>query len=206
MVRKLYTVCKSTHWKKKGNFIALPVSSRGKKMLRTKSRLTDCNKTHSTDPISPPPNTSLVSPQLRTQFLIFRPILEAVCDLTAMGWAIILYDCLIQARCCLKRPHHSLSQTLLSPPLVDLTRIAILSTCSIRKSGIPIPAAVCDLTAMGWVAVLYNRLLRLGRIQSREAELDVQMNCIRPSDLSEIISTSDTAKVCQGWFLSIQSR
>ena len=93
-----------------------------------------------------------------------------------------------------------------SPPHVDLTRIAILSTCSIRRSGIPIPAVVCDLTAMGWVTVLNNRLLRLGRIQLRVEDLVIQMDCIRPSNLSKIVSISDTAKVCQGWFLSIQSR
>ena len=146
---------------------------------------------------------------LRTRFVIISlqvivpMVREAVCDLTAMGWVIILYDCLIQA--------HTSSSILVfyqyykptgvsSPPHVDLTRIAILSTCSIRRSGIPIPAVVCDLTAMGWVTVLNNRLLRLGRIQLREEVLDIQMDCIRPSNLSKIVSTSDTEKVCQGWF------
>ena len=163
---KSYTVCKAYQLKKgQLDYIGDYGSSPGKKDVKTRNTYSsqpDCNITNSTGPISPPHNTSSVSPQatpsevLRTRFVIIRPIVpmvrEAVCDLTAMGWVIILYDCLIQA--------HTSSSILVfyqyykptgvsSPPHVDLTRIAILSTCSIRRSGIPIPAVVCDLTAMG---------------------------------------------------------
>ena len=127
-----------------------------------------------------------------------------VCDLTAMGWIIILYDCLIQAQCYLKQLQCDL--TAMGWVIILYDRLILIQPlCS---------QVVCDLTAIGWVIALYNRLLRLGRNRSREEEpdIDVQLDCIRrPSDFSEIVSrssTSGSAKVCpsQGWLLSIQSR